>query len=184
MYKIKCSIKMLKRGPFAFRYNSTLSFREITPDSHCRLSELVPKLHVVVASGRLDKVGRRQGLSQAAAVLHKEQGLPAQGNQHSQGVLQGVEPDHHIQDRDFLVVHLERELQEHLREVGHPEVPDLDPIGQVAGPDPVDPVVDTDPVLGRAGDAEQDPRLGQRDRVLLEPRSQEEMVTDQHGQKC
>ena len=82
-----------------------------------------------------------------------EQGLPVQGNQHIQDVIQGAEPGRRSQDRDLLVVHLE---EEHLQEVGHPEVPDLDPIVQTAGPDPVDPVVDTDPVLGRAGGAEQD----------------------------
>ena len=48
----------------------------------------------------------------------------------------------------------------------------------------MDPGVDTDPVLGRAGDAEQDQKLGQRDKVLLEPRSPEEMETDQQGQQC
>lgn len=110
-----------------------------------------------------------------------EQGLPVQGNQHSQDVPQEAEPDRRSQDRDLLVVHLE---EEHLQEVGHPEVPDLEPIVQTAGPDPVDPGVDTDPVLGRAGDAEQDQKLGQEDKVLLEPRSLEEKVTDQQGQQC
>lgn len=109
-----------------------------------------------------------------------EQGLPVQGNLHSQGAIQGAEPDRRSQDRDLLVVHLE---EEHLQEVGHPEVPDLDPIVQTAGPDSVDPVVDTDPVLGRAGDVEQGQKLGQGEKVLLEPRSLEEMVTDLQGQQ-
>ena len=106
-----------------------------------------------------------------------EQGLPVKGNLHIQDVIQGAEPDRRSQDRDLLVVHLE---EEHLQEVGHPEVPDLDPIVQTAGPDPV---VDTDPVLGRAGDVEQGQKLGQGEKVLLEPRSLEEMVTDLQGQQ-
>ena len=48
----------------------------------------------------------------------------------------------------------------------------------------MDPGVDTDPVLGRAEDAEQDQKLGQRDKVLLEQRSPEEKVTDLQGQQC
>ena len=99
------------------------------------------------------------------AVLHKEQGLPVQGNQHSQGVLQGEEPDHRSQDRDLLVVHLEEVLLEHLQEVDHLVVPET--IVQGVGPDPE---VGTDPVLGRAGDADQVQKLEQRDKVLLEPR--------------
>ena len=47
----------------------------------------------------------------------------------------------------------------------------------------MDPVVDTDPVLGRAGDVEQGQKLGQGEKVLLEPRSLEEMVTDLQGQQ-
>ena len=43
------------------------------------------------------------------AVLHMGRGLPVQGIRHSQGVLQGAEPDHRSQGRDLLVVHLEGE---------------------------------------------------------------------------
>ena len=42
-------------------------------------------------------------------VLHMGRGLPVQGIRHSQGVLQGAEPDHRSQDMDLLVVHLEGE---------------------------------------------------------------------------
>ena len=43
------------------------------------------------------------------AVLHMGQVLPVPGIHHSQGVLQGAEPDRRSQDRDLLVVHLEGE---------------------------------------------------------------------------
>ena len=89
-----------------------------------------------------------------------------QGNQHSQGVLQGEEPGRRSQDRELLVVHLEVVLLEHMQEVHHLAVPVLGPIVQGVGPDPVDPGVGTDPVLGRAGDADQVQKLGQRDKVL------------------
>lgn len=103
--KFSHKIKLIAIHPRPFKLSTLMT----TPDFQCRSSELVQELPVV-GVGRLDRVGSWRESSRVVAVHHMGRGLPVPGIRHSQGVLQGAEPDHRSQGRDLLVVHLEEHL--------------------------------------------------------------------------